>query len=101
MSLNMHNHTHVDTYSYLNSLTAQSQSHTSTSGGIHLVITVRKEGRTEGRKVEKLLFYSHTGLFLMVLALTLMNDAAPLFLSFSCSLFHTHWLQEVCVCPHL
>ena len=47
---------------------------------------MRKEGRTEGNEVEKLLFRSHIGLFPMVLALTLMNDAASLFFFPSLSL---------------
>lgn len=60
-SLNMHNHTHTDTYSSLNSLTAQSRSHTDTSDRIHLGITEgerRKNGRKENGETSLSLTHS-------------------------------------------
>lgn len=60
-SLNMHNHTHTDTYSSLNSLTAQSRSHTDTSDSIHLGITEgerRKNGRKENGETSLSLTHS-------------------------------------------
>lgn len=55
------------------------------------------EERTKGKKVEELLFCPNTRWFLMVLALTLMNDAA----SPSCSLSLSLIGCRRCVCVHL